>query len=85
MTAFCSYVTYDTWKSDEHSTPSLHCQAEDAGRSLRGELAQMGSRTTPDNEYGYAYAWLPATAGCEGIPVRGPYRPLLDTSPDALG
>lgn len=36
------------------------------------------------DEYGYVYAWLPATAGCEGIPCMGLIA-HMDTSPDAPG
>mgnify|MGYP002599104921 CR=1 FL=1 len=44
----------------------------------------MGLHNAHMDEYGYVYAWLPATAGCEGIPCVGLIA-HMDTSPDAPG
>ena len=54
------------------------------GAALAEELAQMGLHNAHMDEYGYVYAWLPATAGCEGIPCVGLIA-HMDTSPDAPG
>ena len=81
---FLRYVTYDT-QSDEHSDaiPSTAKQKV-LGAALAEELAQMGLHNAHMDEYGYVYAWLPATAGCEGIPCVGLIA-HMDTSPDAPG
>lgn len=78
---FLRYVTYDT-QSDEHSDaiPSTAKQKV-LGAALAEELAQMGLHNAHMDEYGYVYAWLPATAGCEGIPCVGLIA-HMDTSPD---
>ena len=44
----------------------------------------MGLYNAHMDEYGYVYAWLPAAAGCEGIPCVGLIA-HLDTSPAAPG
>ena len=77
MTAFCA--------TDEHSDaiPSTAKQKV-LGAALAEELAQMGLHNAHMDEYGYVYAWLPATAGCEGIPCVGLIA-HMDTSPDAPG
>ena len=81
---FLRYVTYDT-QSDEHSDaiPSTAKQKV-LGAALAEELAQMGLHNAHMDEYGYVYAWLPATAGGEGIPCVGLIA-HMDTSPDAPG
>ena len=60
---FLRYVTYDT-QSDEHSDaiPSTAKQKV-LGAALAEELAQMGLHNAHMDEYGYVYAWLPATDG----------------------
>ena len=81
---FLRYVTYDT-QSDEHSDaiPSTAKQKV-LGAALAEELAQMGLHNAHMDEYGYVYAWLPATAGCEGIPCVGLIA-HMDTADDASG
>ena len=59
-------------------------QALVLGAALAEELAQTGLHNAHMDEYGYVYAWLPATAGCEGIPCVGLIA-HMDTSPDAPG
>ena len=81
---FLKYVSYDT-QSDEHSatTPSSEKQKL-LGQALAEELGQMGLHNAHMDEYGYVYAWLPATPGCEGIPCVGLIA-HMDTSPSAPG
>lgn len=81
---FLKYVTYDT-QSDEHSqtTPTTEKQKV-LGETLAAELSQMGLHNAHMDEYGYVYAWLPATPGCEGIPCMGLIA-HMDTSPSAPG
>ncbi|HIW94660.1 MAG TPA: peptidase T [Candidatus Flavonifractor merdipullorum] len=81
---FLKYVTYDT-QSDENSTtvPSTAKQKV-LGEALAAELSQMGLQGAHLDQYGYVYAWLPATPGCEGVPCMGLIA-HMDTSPDAPG
>ena len=81
---FLKYVSYDT-QSDEHSdtTPSTEKQKV-LGAALAEELNQLGLYNAHMDEYGYVYAWLPASAGCEGVPCVGLVA-HMDTSPSASG
>ena len=81
---FLKYVTYDT-QSDEHSqtVPSSEKQKV-LGAALAEELNELGLYNAHMDQYGYVYAWLPATPGCEGIPCVGLIA-HMDTSPSAPG
>ena len=81
---FLKYVSYDT-QSDDHSEtiPTTEKQKE-LGTVLAAELNQMGLYNAHMDEYGYVYAWLPASPGCEGVPCVGLIA-HMDTSPDAPG
>ena len=81
---FLRYVAYDT-QSDENSTtvPSTEKQ-KILGAALAAELSQMGLQNAHMDDYGYVYAWLPASPGCEGVPCVGLIA-HMDTSPDASG
>lgn len=81
---FLKYVSYDT-QSDENSTsiPTTEKQ-KILGAELVRELTEIGLHGARMDEYGYVYAWLPATAGCEGIPCLGLIA-HMDTSPSAPG
>jgi len=81
---FLKYVSYDT-QSDEHSdaTPSTEKQKV-LGAALTEELNQLGLYNAHMDEYGYVYAWLPASAGCEGVPCVGLVA-HMDTAPAASG
>ena len=81
---FLKYVTYDT-QSDEHSTTTPSTAKQKVlGAALAEELDRMGLYNAHMDEHGYVYAWLPATAGCEGIPCVGLIA-HMDTSPSAPG
>ena len=81
---FFRYVRYDT-QSDEHSdtVPTTEKQKV-LGAALAEELNGLGLYNAHMDEYGYVYAWLPASPGCEGIPCVGLIA-HMDTSPDAPG
>ncbi len=81
---FLKYVTYDT-QSDEHSqtTPTTEKQKV-LGAALAEELNQLGLHNAHMDEFGYVYAWLPATPGCEGTPCVGLIA-HMDTAPSAPG
>ena len=81
---FLTYVRYDT-QSDEHSdTTSTTEKQKVLGAVLAEELNKLGLYNAHMDEYGYVYAWLPASAGCEGVPCIGLIA-HMDTSPDASG
>ena len=81
---FLKYVTYDT-QSDEHSqTPPTTEKQKVLGAALAEELNQLGLHNAHMDEFGYVYAWLPATPGCEGTPCVGLIA-HMDTAPSAPG
>ena len=81
---FLKYVTYDTQSDDHSDTTPTTAKQKVLGELLAGELSQMGLSNAHMDEYGYVYAWLPATHGCEGVPCLGLIA-HMDTSPSAPG
>ncbi len=81
---FLNYVGFDT-RSDENSetTPSTEKQKR-LGAHLANELAALGLANARMDGTGYVYAELPATPGCERLPVLGLIA-HMDTSPDVSG
>lgn len=82
---FLQYVKIDT-QSDEYTgtTPSTEKQRVLAELLVR-QLAELGAEEiTYDKEYGYVYASVPASAGCEHAPVLG-FIAHMDTSPAVSG
>lgn len=81
---FLQYVKFDT-QSDEltQMTPSTPGQMIFA-QHLRDQLTNLGLSEITLDENGYLMASLPATPGCENVPVVG-FIAHLDTSPDASG
>ena len=82
---FLQYVKIDT-QSDETTgtTPSTPKQREFA-KLLAEQLVAIGAEEgTYDEQYGYVYATVPASKGCEGVPVLG-FIAHMDTSPAVTG
>lgn len=82
---FLQYVKIDT-QSDEYTgtTPSTEKQRVLAELLVR-QLTEMGAEEiTYDKEYGYVYASVPASEGCEHAPVLG-FIAHMDTSPAVSG
>ena len=81
---FLKYVSFDT-KSDELSetVPSTEKQKV-LGAYLAKELSELGLKDVRMDEFGYVYAFLPATPGKEHLPVMGLIA-HMDTSPDVSG
>lgn len=82
---FLKYVKMDTG-SDENSTtsPSTMKQHEFA-KLLVNELEDMGAEEIHyDREHCYVYATIPASEGCENVPVLG-FIAHMDTSPAVSG
>ena len=81
---FLRYVSFDT-QSDEAGTTTPTTEKQTVlGAALAAELSQIGLQNAHMDQYGYVYAALPATPGCEGVPCMGLIA-HMDTSPDAPG
>lgn len=78
---FIRYVKVDTQSSEEsESTPSTMKQ-HNLAQLLVEELHEMGAEEiTYDKELCYVYASIPASIGCEDVPVLG-FIAHMDTSP----
>jgi len=78
------YVTFDT-TGDETTgtTPSTPGQLT-LGTALVDELLALGVDSAEMDGYGYVYAVLNATAGCENAPAVG-FIAHMDTSPECSG
>ncbi len=81
---FLKYISFDTQSSETAgTTPSTPGQLVLA-RELANELEALGLDEVSLDGNGYLMATLPATPGCEEVPVIG-FIAHLDTSPDASG
>ncbi len=81
---FLRYVSFDT-QSDEASTAAPSTEKQKLlGAALAEELTSVGLSDARMDEFGYVYAYLPATKGCESIPALG-FLSHMDTSPSASG
>lgn len=78
------YVTFSTASNEaESSCPSSAGQLEFA-RFLRSQLQKLGLLDARVDRWGYVYASLPASEGCEKKRPLG-FIAHMDTSPDAPG
>lgn len=81
---FLRYVSFDTQSAEEsESCPSTEKQKL-LGAHLARELGELGLTGAHMDQFGYVYAWLPATPGCEDVPCLGLIA-HMDTSPSASG
>ncbi len=81
---FLRYVSYDTQSDDSSTTCPTTDKQRALGRALAAELSQIGLQNAHMDEFGYVYAWLPASPGCEGVPCMGLIA-HMDTAPSAPG
>ena len=81
---FLRYVQIDTQSDPASTTIPTTAKQKDLGRLLVEELLALGVADAELDEYGYVYATIPATAGCEKEPVIF-LCAHMDTSPDASG
>ena len=81
---FLKYVSFDTQSMEDSATTPSTAKQKLLGAALAEELSAMGLHNAHMDEHGYVYGWLPASAGCEGIPCVGLIA-HMDTSPDAPG
>ena len=84
VSRFLRYTTFDTQSCETSSSyPSTEKQLL-LSDALVTELQALGLANARRDAFGYVYATLPATAGCEAIPAIGLIA-HMDTSPDASG
>ena len=81
---FLKYVRYDTQSDDLSETSPSSEKQKILGKELARELSEMGLLDVRFDEFGYVYGFLPASKGCENLPVLG-FISHMDTSPDASG
>lgn len=81
---FLRYVQIDTQSDPASTTIPTTAKQRNLGRLLVEELLTLGVGDAELDEYGYVYATIPATAGCEQEPVIF-LCAHMDTSPDATG
>lgn len=81
---FLKYVSYDTQSDPYSDTHPSTAKQKVLGEALAVELSQIGLQNAHMDEFGYVYAHLPATPGCEGVPCIGLIA-HMDTAPGASG
>ncbi len=81
---FLHYVSFDTQSDSGRETVPTTEKQKVLGAALAAELSQIGLLNAHMDDKGYVYAWLPASAGCEGAPCIGLIA-HMDTSPDLSG
>lgn len=81
---FLRYVSYDTQSDPYSSAHPSTAKQKVLGEVLAAELAQIGLQNAHMDDFGYVYAHLPATPGCEGVPCIGLIA-HMDTASGASG
>ena len=81
---FLQYVKVYTTSDEESSTHPTTARQLDLGRMLVAQLEELGLKDARLDEYGYVYATLPATPGCEQAAGLG-FIAHMDTAPGTSG
>lgn len=82
---FLRYVKVDTQSSEETGTTPSTMKQHNLAQMLVAELENMGAEDIVyDKEHCYVYASVPATGGCENLPVLG-FIAHMDTAPAMTG
>ncbi len=81
---FLDYVRYDTQSDENSDTCPSTAKQRIFGAHLAEELQGAGLSDAAMDEFGYVYGHLPASPGCEQMPVIGLIA-HMDTSPDVSG
>ena len=81
---FLQYVKVYTTSDEESSTHPTTARQLDLGRMLVAQLEELGLTDARLDEYGYVYATLPATPGCEQAAGLG-FIAHMDTAPGTSG
>ncbi|MBQ0127606.1 MAG: peptidase T [Bacteroidales bacterium] len=80
---FLRYVAVDTQSNEESESQPSAAKELDLLRILKDELVALGVQAELD-AYGYVFAKIPASEGCENAPAIG-FIAHVDTAPDASG
>ncbi len=82
---FLTYIKIDTCSDEESGTFPSSAKQHDLAKLLAEELEQIGAKEVfYDKEHCYIYATIPATEGCENVPVVG-FIAHMDTAPAMSG
>ena len=81
---FLQYVKVYTTSDEESATHPTTARQLDLGRMLVAQLKELGLKDARLDEYGYVYATLPATPGCEQAAGLG-FIAHMDTAPGTSG
>lgn len=81
---FMNYARIDTEADPKSTTFPSSMKQKDLGKLLVKELLEMGVSDAEMDEWGYVYATIPASAGCENVPTIC-YCAHMDTAPDCSG
>lgn len=82
---FLQYVRIDTQSDDSTGTTPSTQKQRVLAELLAKQLSEMGAEDVVyDQKYGYVYASIPASEGCETAPVLG-FIAHMDTSPAVTG
>ncbi len=85
MERFLKYVQIDTCSDEDSGLSPSTAKQHDLARVLVTELEAMGAAEIAyDKEHCYVYATVPASEGCEEVPVVG-FVAHMDTSPAMSG
>ena len=77
---FLQYVKVYTTSDPESASHPTTARQLDLGRMLVAQLEELGLKDARLDEYGYVYATLPATPGCEQAAGLG-FIAHMDTAP----
>lgn len=81
---FMNYARIDTEADPKSTTFPSSMKQKDLGKLLVKELLEMGVSDAEMDDWGYVYATIPASAGCENVPTIC-YCAHMDTAPDCSG
>lgn len=82
---FLQYIKIDTRSEDNTGTSPSTQKQHNLAKLLAGQLEAMGAEEiTYDREHCYVYASIPASRGCENVPVLGLVA-HMDTAPVVSG
>ena len=82
---FLQYIKIDTRSEDNTGTSPSTQKQHNLAKLLTGQLEAMGAaEITYDREHCYVYASIPASRGCENVPVLGLVA-HMDTAPVVSG
>ena len=80
---FLKYVSFDTQSDEESQSIPSTAKQKVLGEYLVGEMKEMGLSDVRMDEYGYVYAYLPASEGVDAKPIG--FIAHMDTAPAESG